>query len=70
MDFGDPAANRTCKVVSAAVAAQGGRSVEFVRPANGQIGGILGSLGAHKDEALSSNGTKVGAMTTLSSVEC
>lgn len=54
--FGGPAANRSCAVVAAAVAPAGGRSVEFVRPRNGQLGGILDSLGSHRVEALSANG--------------
>lgn len=58
--FDDSAANRSCAVVPAAVAAAGGRDVKFVRPQNGQLGGILGSLGAHKEEALSANGTSAG----------
>ena len=56
MGFSDPEAKRSCAVVAAAVAPAGGRSVDFVRPRNGQLGGILDSLGSHKDEVLSANG--------------
>lgn len=54
--FSDAEANRSCAVVAAAVAPAGGRSVDFVRPRNGQLGGILDSLGSHRDEVLSANG--------------
>ena len=56
LDFESPAANRTCSVVRAAVSGAGRARVQFVRPENGALGGILQTLGAHREEALSNNG--------------
>ena len=56
MGFGEVTARRKCELVRAAVASDGGRNVEFVRPQDGLLAGILDSLGSNKHSLIATNG--------------